>query len=161
MDAREYFRRRGARLLFEHARACIGRRREAAALVELGVDGIRPRHVPQIGRGAGGVGDPAWRAALYRMTTAQEIYDGARARLADIDEFRDAAARLARGVGMGAGARCGEALELYYIEGLRWDEVCERMGCSRRHLLRLRDAGCEWADAVGWHRALRGVGRAQ
>ncbi len=161
LDTWEYFRHHGARRTFERARACIGRRKDAAAVVALGIDGIRPRHVPQIGRGSGGTGNPTVDAALYRMTTAREIYGDACVRLAEIDAFRRDAARLAEGAGKALGWTYGAVLRLYYIEGLRWDEVRGRLGGrGLRQILRMRDTACEWADSVGYLRAVRGLGDA-
>ena len=36
-----------------------------------------------------------------------------------------------------------EALELYYLDGLTWEQVAEKMELSDRHVKRLRDAALE------------------
>lgn len=160
LDAQTYFRRRGARLTLEHARACIGRRRSAMATIEQGIDGIRPRRVPCAGAGSGGWGDPTVAAALWRMTTAREIYERAQVRVAEIDEFRAEATRLVEGIGKGLSERYATLLFFYYIDGMTWKEAAGAVGVSCRHASRLRDTACDWADAVGWFRAVRGLGMA-
>lgn len=146
----------------EHARACIGRRRAAMAVVEQGIDGIRPRRVPSVGGGgSGGWGDPTARAAMWRMTTAREIYERAQVRITEIDGFRADATRLVEGIGKGLSERYSTLLFFYYIDGMTWNEAADAVGVSCRHAARLRDTACDWADAVGWFRAVRGMGIAR
>lgn len=46
-----------------------------------------------------------------------------------------------------------ESVYLYYVSGLSWDQVGERMGYSKRQCQRFAAAAMDWVDGVGIARA--------
>ena len=50
-------------------------------------------------------------------------------------------------------------LELYYIDGMAWQDVAADMGVNEKTCRRWRDAACDWLDFVGEASARMGRGR--
>lgn len=96
-------------------------------------------------------GDDAMVDALYGLNRAISGYCR---ELADLTaEQADAHARLASL----ADATGAAALSMHYLAGLEWTEVADRLGYSKRHVFRIRDAALveaygvmppEWRDPL-------------
>lgn len=104
--------------------------------------------------------DPTASAALFA--------ESAKARMEDIAARREAmelivGAGLAviEGVRLALGDGRADVLEARYVDRLTWDDVGERVGCTRSTAHEWCKETFDWIDAVGWRRAVEGKGIAE
>ena len=142
-----------ARELLEEARRAAVRLEELTRTIQEG-PAKRPSEGPAP---KGAVGDPTARGAEWVCVTLPAL-------MCELDacgQFVGDAMRLIEGVRKAMGARYADVLDAYYIGGLKWQEVGDRLDISAMAAIRRRDVACDWVDATGFARANAGEGFAE
>lgn len=140
-----------ARDTFEKAREASSRIEELHRLIEE----ARP---PSSGAGgpSGGFGDPTARLAAYALEAVPDMLRELEACEGCVGE----ALELIDGVRRAFETPWWRVLELYYIDGMAWQDVAETIGVNEKTCRRWRDSAFDWLDFVGEANARMGRGRA-
>lgn len=138
-----------AKLFFSEARKASKRLKDVERLIESGGEDWRPS------KGKASVTpDPTGTEALRRLFAVQALLSERDALRAQIAE----AAEVVQGVGKGLGSDHMLVLGCYYLDCMKWEEVSEVMGLTKRRCIGLRDIALEWVDSVGFAHAKEGTG---
>ena len=109
------------------------------------------------GGGGGGssraVSDPTGGLALAMLAAVE----AAKERLPAAEALVGEGLAVIAGVKRQLGQAYGAVLELRYVDGLRWEEVAEQAGASRRTCLRWHGVALDYVDSVGLDRARQGA----
>ena len=142
-----------ARLYFADVRWAAVRLKEVEALIENdGEDWKRSK-----GTAAQLVNDPTGSAAMRHLSAVESLLVERESLLQQIAEARG----VVIGIGKGLGADHMIVMGCYYLDCMKWDEVSECMGITKRQCLRLRDTSLDWVDSVGYAHAKEGRGIAE
>lgn len=138
-----------ARMYFADARWASKRLKDVERLIDSGGEDWRPS------KGKASVTpDPTGTEALRRLSAVEELITERDALRAQIIE----AAEVVQGVGKGLGTDHMLVLGCYYLDCMKWEEVSEVMGLTKRRCIGLRDVALEWVDSVGFAHAKEGTG---
>ena len=141
-----------AREVFGAARAAAARIEEIQFLLEEG-----PGYGGESGPGPkNSVGDPTASRAMWRV---EDLVDLER-EMGSCQEAVGEALKLIDGVRRAFETPWWRVLELYYIDGMAWQDVAEVVGVDVRTCYRWRNSACDWMDFVGEANARMGRGRA-